>query len=249
MLGAPEAEPIWLFPDGIGADAYQERYALFNPGAVAAEVDLEVLLDDPDTTGVAEPFEITVQPGRYALVDVFGDGRVPIGVAHAAVVRTRNEVPVVAQRVIVGQQGSAQRGLGYTLGSPVVAGRWLAPMASLPGTSGDAVILFNPSPTDAVTFSARMLGAGRYETIAGLDGATLPPLSRVVIDIGAGGLGFDRPLLEIESGDPLVAESRFGFAEGNDLAYLIAVPVQGTISAPTSVVGELSDQTVVLGGD
>ena len=100
---------VWLFPDGIGADAYQERYVLFNPGDVAAEVDLVVLLDDPETNGVAEPFEITVQPHRYAIVDVFGDGRVPIGVAHAAAVRTRNEVPVVAQRVIVGP-----RGLGAT---------------------------------------------------------------------------------------------------------------------------------------
>ena len=249
MLGAPDPEPIWLFPDGIGADAYQERYVLFNPGDAAAEVDLVVLLDDPDTNGVAEPFEITVQPHRYAIVDVFGDGRVPIGVAHAAVVRTRNDVPVVAQRVIVGPQGSAQRGVGYTIGSPVVAGRWLAPMASLPGTSGDALIVFNPSPTDSVTFTARMLGAGRYETIEGLDGATVPPLGRVVIDIGSGALGFDLPALEIEADDPLVAESRFGFSEGNDLSYLIAVPVDGTINAPTAVVGELSDQTVVLGGD
>ncbi len=136
MLGAPTAEPVWIFPDGIGADAYQERFVLYNPGDVEAQVDVEVLLDDPETNGVAEPFQVSVPPRRYTTIDVFGDGRVPVGVAHAAVVRTRNDVPVVAQRVIVGQQGSAQRGVGYTLGSPVVAGRWLAPLATRAGCLG-----------------------------------------------------------------------------------------------------------------
>ncbi len=249
MLGAPSAEPVWIFPDGVGADAYQERFVLFNPTDSEAQVDVEVLLDDPETNGVAEPFEVSVPPRRYTSIDVFGDGRVPVGVAHAAVVRTRNDVPVVAQRVIVGQQGSAQRGVGYTLGSPVVAGRWLAPLATLPGVSGAALIVFNPSPTDTVTFSARVFGGGRYETVEGLDGATVPPLGRVIVDVGGGGFGFDGPGLEIETDGALVAESRFGFANGNDLSYLIAIPVDGTIEAPTAVVGALSNQTVVLGGD
>lgn len=90
---------------------------------------------------------------------------------------------------------------------------------------------------------------GRSEIIVGLDGATLAPLGRLVIDVGPDGLGFESPALEIESDAPLVAESRFGFSEGNDLSYLVAVPVAGTVEAPSSVVGDLSEQTVVLGGD
>jgi hypothetical protein len=249
MLGAPSAEPAWIFPDGIGADAYQERFVLYNPGDADAEVDVEVLLDDPDTNGVAEPFQVTVPSHHYAVIDVFNDGRVPVGVAHAAVVRTRNDVPVVAQRVIVGQDGSAQRGVGYTLGSPVVAGRWLAPLGTLPGVSGAALIVFNPSPTDSVTFSARAFGSGRYDTIGGLDGATIPPLGRVVIDVGAGGFGIEGLGLEIEADGALTAESRYGFKDGNDLSYLMAIPVDGTVEAPAAVVGALTDQDAVLGGD
>ncbi len=248
MLGAPAPEPVWMFPDGIGADAYQERVVLYNPSEAAAEVDVEVLLDDPETNGVAEPFEITVQPRRYSIIDVFGDGRVPTGVAHAIVVRSQNDVPVVAQRIIVGAEEAAQRGVGYTLGLPVVAGRWLAPTASLDGTSGSAVIVFNPSPTDDVVFSARLLGGGRSEAIEGLDGATLPPLGRLVIDIGDG-VGLELPAVVIETDGLLVAESRFGFERGDDLSYLMAVPVAGTVESPEGVVGELSEQTVILGGD
>jgi hypothetical protein len=254
MLGAPDPEAVWLFPDGVGAEGYQERVVLYNPGDESAEVDVEVLLDDPENNGVAEPFEVTVQPQGFTTIDVFGDGRVPAGVAHAIVVRARNDVPIVAQRTIVGIGDAGQPGVSYTLGSPVVAGRWLAPTGALAGASGAALILFNPSPTEAVTVSARAFGGGRYETVAGLDGATVAPLGRIVIDVGPDGLGANgfgpgELALEVESDSPLVAESRFGFEEGDDLAYLVAVAVDGTIEAPTAVVGELSDQSVVLGGD
>jgi hypothetical protein len=249
MLGATEPAPVWLFADGIGADAYQERYAIYNPSDEPAEVDLEVLLDDPETNGVADPFEISVQPRRYTIVDVFADGRVPVGVAHAAVVRTRNDIPVVAQRVIVGQPGSAQRGVGFTLGSPVVARRWLAPVGSVAGASGAAIIVFNPSSTESVELSVRAVGDGRYEVVEGLDGATLAPLGRAVVDVGPDALGFDGLAVEAESSGPVVTETRLGFATGNDLAYLVAVPVVGTITPPIGVVGELSEQTVVLGGE
>lgn len=247
MLGAPEPEPIWLLADGIGAEGYEERVVVYNPGDQAAEVDVEVLLDDPETNGVAEPFEVNVQPRRFAVVDVFGDGRVPVGVAHALVVQSRNEVPVVAQRVIVGQEGSEPAGVAYTLGSPVVAGRWLVPVGSLPGTSGVAVVVFNPSPTEPVSVSARALGAGRVETIEGVDGATLGPLGRLLIDLGTDGLGFDELAVEIESSGPVVTESRYGFDEDDDVTYLMAIPVAGTVAAPTAVVGDLSEQNVILG--
>jgi hypothetical protein len=249
MLGAVEPAPVWLFADGIGADAYQERYTIYNPGDEPAEIDVAILLDDPETNGVAEPFEITVQPRRYTVIDVFADGRVPVGVAHAAVVRTRNDVPVVAQRVIVGQPGSAQRGVGFTLGAPVVATRWLAPVGAVAGASGAALVVFNPSPTEPVEFSVRAIGGGRYEVIEGLDGATLAPLGRAIVDVGPEGLGFDGLALEVEAAGPLVVETRLGFASGNDLAYLVAVPVAGTVTAPIGVVGELSEQTIVLGGE
>lgn len=249
MLGAPSTESVWLFPDGVGAEGYQERVVVYNPSDRAAEVDVEVLLDDPATNGVAEPFEIGVQPRRFTVVDVFGDGRVPRGVAHAIVVRARNDVPVVAQRTIVGTGDAAQPGLGYTLGSPAVAGRWLAPTGSLPGVAGAALAVFNPSPDAAVDLSVRVFGGGRYETVEGLDGVTLAPLGRAVIDVGPGGLGFADPALEVEASGPVVAESRFGFEEGDDLSYLVAVPVAGTVSRPANVAGALSDRTVVLGGE
>ena len=47
----------------------------------------------------------------------------------------------------------------------------------------------------------------------------------------------------------LQEEAAGRFERGDDLSYLMAVPVAGTVESPEGVVGELSEQTVILGGD
>jgi hypothetical protein len=248
MLGAPATAETWMFPDGVGADAYDEQFVVFNPGTEPAEVEVLVLVDDPQFNGVAEPFQVSVPPGRYAVINTFADGRVPIGVSHSAFALVTNEVPVVVQRVVLGGEQSVQPGISYTLGSPVTATRWIAPAAALPGGSASAVILLNPSPSEPVTLSVRALTDGRYDIIEGLDGVGLAPAARRVIDLGPDGLGLDLLAVEIESSGPVVMESRIGFADNADLSYLISIPVAGTLVAPSRLVGEVSDQTVILGG-
>lgn len=248
LLGASEPAETWMFPDGIGADGYEEQFVVFNPGAETAEVELLVLLDQPEVNGVAEPFEVSVAPGRYSVINTFADGRVPIGVSHAAVARVTNEAPVVVQRVVLGGEDSVQPGFAYILGSPVAAGRWIAPAAALPGASASAVIVLNPSPSDAVTLSVRAISDGRYDVVEGLDGIELAPAARRVIDLGPDGLGLGVLAIEVDAAGPVVTESRLGFEQDADLSYLVAIPVAGTLVAPSRVVGETSDQTVILGG-
>lgn len=248
MLGAAAPAETWVFPDGIGAADYDERFVVFNPGTQPAEVELAVVLDDPELNGVAEPFQLTVPPGRYTSIATFSDGRVPVGVAHAAVARATNGVPVVVQRSIYGGESSAQPGFSYLLGSPVVGDRWLVPNAWVPGASASAVIVVNPSPDQPATISVRAIGEGRYETVEGLDGTTLAPAGRVVVDLGDDGLGLPVLAVEVVSDAPVVVESRLGFADDDDLSYLIGIPFAGSVSAPSRVVGDLSDVTVVLDG-
>ena len=52
MLGAPSAAPVWILPDGIGAESYQERIVVFNPGDQTAEVTLTL---PPATPGPERP--------------------------------------------------------------------------------------------------------------------------------------------------------------------------------------------------
>jgi hypothetical protein len=209
---------------------------------------VQVLLDDPERNGVAEPFEVTVGAESYEVVDVFADGRVPVGVAHQVVVRSRNGVGIVAERVVTGGEDAAQPGLSSTIGSPSVATRWLVPVGSVTGASGTAVVVSNPSATETATVVLRVVREGRFEVVQGLEALALAPGGRRVVDLGADALGLGPLALEVGSDRPVVVESRFGFAEGDDFAYLVAVPVLGTVAAPDDVVGVPSGETVVLGG-
>lgn len=250
-LGATGPSEAWIFPDGVGAPGYGERFLLFNPNAVAAEVDVAVQLDDPALNGIAEPFDVRVPAGRYVAVDVFGDGRVPVGVAHQTLVRSRNGVSIVAEREISGTGQAVQPGLGYTIGSPLVATRWLAAIGSPSGTSGVAVIVANPSVSAAATVTVRSVADGRFVPVEGMDGVVLPPGGRRIFDLGGVGSGTGQPAVEVGSDQPVVAETRFGFREGDDLAYVMAAPVAGTLSQPpmSDLFGSASPETLVVGGE
>jgi hypothetical protein len=206
------------------------------------------VLDDPATNGVAEPFEVRVDAGGYEVVDVFADGRVPTGVAHQVVVRSRNDVPVVAERVVSGGADAALSGLSTTMGSPDVATRWLAPVASVDGAVTAAVVVSNPSGDRDAVVTVRAVSGGRFDVIEGLDGLTLPPAGRRVVELGADGLGLERLALDVGADGPVVVETRFGFEDPAGFSYVVATPVAGAVSAPTDLIGELSVDSIVVGG-
>jgi hypothetical protein len=246
-LGAPLPSEMWFFPDGVGATGYEERFVVFNPTDQPAEVELHVLVDDPEVNVAAEPFELTVGGRRFGVVETFADGRVPEGVAHAAVVRSLNGVPVVAERVVLGGDEAVQPGVGYTVGAPVAAGQWLVPVASVDGASAAAIIVFNPSATDLATVSLRALDEGRGGGIGAVDEIAIPPGGRAVVDLSEDDLARARLSVEVTSDAPVVVETRFGFDGADDLSYLIAVAVRPTIGLPERIVGEISDEAVILG--
>jgi hypothetical protein len=250
VLGAPSAAPMWVFPDGVGAEAYTETYTLFNPGDVPADVDVQVLLDDPDVNGAVEPYQVTVGPGAYVEVDLFDadDQRVPTGVGHATVVRSVDGVGVVAQRTIVGAPGSVQPGLSRTMGAPLLADRWVAAVAGTTGASSASVVVVNPSTTDEVVVTASTLAGGRRTPLDDLDQLRLPPLGRIVVELDADDDLFGRTGLDVVADGPIVVEDRFGFAERGDLDYVLAAPVRGTLVAPWSVVGDLAPTLDDAGG-
>lgn len=246
-LGASAPAETWIFPDGVGAAGYSEAIALYNPGESTAEVDVHVLLDDPDVNGVAEPFEVSVGARRAMTIDVLADGRVPVGVAHAIVVRSRNGQPITAQRVVAGGADAVQPGWGFTIGSPVVAGRWVVPVASAGGASGVALVVFNPSAADSTRLTVEAVGDGRRSTAEGFGDIELGPGERRILDVGTEGLGVRGLMLVVDSEGPVVAEMRFGYSRGEDLSYLIAVPSSGTVATPSGTVGELSADEIILG--
>ena len=78
---------------------------------------MEVRLDDPDTNGVPEPFELTIAPNRFSIVNLHEPdadasedvpARIPPGVGHTVLVRSLNGVAVTAERVVTLSEPSSQ---------------------------------------------------------------------------------------------------------------------------------------------
>lgn len=247
-LGASAPAETWLFPDGVGASGYGEAIALYNPGETTAEVDVQVLLDNPDLNGIPEPFEISLGARRSVTIDILGDGRVPVGVGHAIVVRSRNGQPVATERVVVGSADAAQPGWSFTIGAPVVAGRWIVPVASADGVSGVAVVVLNPSATETARLTIEAVGDGRASVPEGLANVELAPGERRIFDLGSDALGFRALMVVIDGEGTVVGESRFGFSRGSDLSYLLAVPTTDAVAPAVGTVGELSPDEIILGG-
>ena len=111
---------MWVFPDGVVDDGITEQIVVFNPTDEVAEVDVEVRLDDPDTNGVPEPFELTIAPNRFSIVDLHepdaeasedAPERIPDGVGHTVLVRSLNGVAVTAERVVTLSEPSSNLGV------------------------------------------------------------------------------------------------------------------------------------------
>lgn len=248
-LGANAPAPAWVFPDGVGVDQYSERFVLLNPSDEPAEVDVAVMLDDPDINGFAEPFDVRVPAHRSIAVDVFGDGRVPPGVAHETLVTSRNGVEIVAEREIVGSSQAVQPGVSYTIGSPVTATRWIAAVGSTEAASGAALIVANPSATLGARVVVRIVRNGIFRPIKGMDGVDLPPGGRQIFDLSS--IDVEEGLFSVEVGsdNPVVAETRFGFSGDFDLTYLMAAPVSNALApiVVDDIYGGMSSESFVVG--
>jgi hypothetical protein len=232
VLGAPAAATDWVFPDTVGPEAGRSlTMAVLNPGDTEAEVEVQVFLDDPAVNGTAEPFTVTVPPKRYASVDVFADGRVPQGVGSWMQVRSLNGVGVVAERLEGGSGEAAVPGFAATLGSPVVATEWYAPVASVDEGRSSQLVVVNPAASGEATVTVTGVASGATRELPGVGTLVIPAGSRVVVPLGPDGLGLGTLSVLVESDRPVVASMTFGFSE--DFSSSVAVAV-GTVAGRPS---------------
>jgi hypothetical protein len=252
---APHAMPTWWFADGPAGEGSKTVFAVQNPSNATADVELQIRLDDVATYGEVEPFDVSVPAGRYVVIDVSGDGRVPPGAGYTAVAQSRNGVPIVADRVVTYGVPAVTAGSTVTLGSPVLASRWLVPAASLTSAPTSTVIVTNPSSTLSVSVTLSTVTAGKATPVPAMTDLKVPPGGRVGLDVPSGP-GDAQVSVDVVASSVVVVESRLEF-EKSGLAAALAVPVQGTIevastalttSAPTTeVTTEITIESTTAG--
>ncbi|HEY8525503.1 MAG TPA: DUF5719 family protein [Acidimicrobiales bacterium] len=183
-LAAPSPLGTWVFPAGTVSASRGERIVLYNPGDERAEVDVSVHpVELPADAPPPQPFGVTVRPGRYEVIDYAEDDRVPRNDVHTTVVRSRNGVPVVAERV---QTFTRRRGgdVAAGPGAAFAAPTWL--FATLGGGDrpGSSLVAFNPDPERPARVSVTGLGQGAPIAAEGLQDVEVPPGGLRRLDLG-----------------------------------------------------------------
>lgn len=222
-LGAPTSAQTWVFPDGLTGPGLAEQIVVYNPGSRVAETQVEVRLDDPDTNGVPEPFELTVPPGRYGIVNLHEEDRIPAGISHTTLVRSVNGVPVVAERAVAATEGANRHGVAATLGSPLAAPTWYFPGGGTSAERDEFLTLFNESEDEPATFSVTALAGGQDLAVQDLQDVVLAPGARTTIRLGDHIEREDLPLM-ITADGPIVAERGLYRVGGDGVSQAIGIP-------------------------
>lgn len=173
-----------LLPGGTAWAGVTERVVVLNPTDGDAQVDVELIPDgtDPDCAGaVAEPYELLVAPGAFEIVPPPDDVRLPTGCGHAVGVTVFNDRPVVVERVL--ELSGTRRGMTVTAPAPP-ATRWVLAVGAT-GPTAEVVVVANPDPGEARTFSLTALIDGAVVEISGAQGIGVPARGRTAVDLGS----------------------------------------------------------------
>lgn len=230
-LGAPTPAETWIFPDGLTGPGLTEQMVVYNPTERVAEAEVEVRLDQPETNGIPEPFELTIPPGRYAIVNLHEEERVLPGVGHSTIVRSLNGVAVVAERAVSAGEGATRRGVSSTLGAPLAAPTWYFPGGGTSAERDEFLTLFNASDEDTVTYSITALAGGQDLAVQGLQDVELAPGARTTIRLGDHIEREDLALVVAASG-AIVAERGLYRVGGDGISQAMGIPLAVDVVVP-----------------
>ncbi len=244
-LGAPTPAETWVFPDGQVDPGVTEQVVVFNPSEEVAEVEVEVRLDDPDVNGVPEPFELTIPPSRFSIVDLSEadaeaiEGvpkRIPDGVGHSLIVRSLNGVSVAAERIVTSSAPSLELGISATLGSPLAAPTWLFPGGGVSAERDQYLTLYNASPDEIARFSVAALIDGDRDAVDGLQGLEIPAGGRRAIRL-RDHIQLEELSLVVEADGPIVVERGLYRVDGRGISQSMGIPVAVDVVVPDPVDG------------
>lgn len=213
-LGTPSPGTSWWWPSGAAASGDNEQYVMYNPTNTVAQVSLGVDLDQ----GSADPFQVTVQPFSVAVVTSNTESRIPLGIGHAAWLRSTNGVGVVAERVVMAVSPASQTGLAEVMGSRLQAGQWLVPGDADTDTVNPTLVVYNPGTT-SVTVSINALAPPPSSTSTSSSSGTAS---------GAASPGFGRRTVTVQPGQ------RYVLSPSSAGGLLVAASGQVVVEGDTS---------------
>ncbi|MFP5322143.1 MAG: hypothetical protein ACLGIC_09890 [Acidimicrobiia bacterium] len=258
QLGVPEPQRAWAFPEGLASEAVSESYVVYNPTDELAEVELAFTLDRAEELGIPEPVNLSIAPGEHATVDITPDEVVPAGVPHSAVVRSANDVPIVAERVVAAR-GDVRRGLTVTTGSPVEATEWTFAAGSTEEPLAQSLTVVNLDPQVLTTIDVVAVVGGQELPVSELQDVAIEAGERLNIDLGARIANRADLAVVVRATEPVVAERVLAHTGEEQRGISLAVgvpspedrrvPVDPVIADLDVEVGDELDDAPTEGGD
>jgi hypothetical protein len=206
-LGSPVPMETWVFPGVRLVEGLQERVVVYNPADATAEVDVEFL--PAGTASAVEPFELSVPPRSYEVLDLHREARLGElfdeldAVEATVVVRSLNDVAVVAERVTIVPTSAEGPGVAAVTGIPLV-GRQLVVVDPRPlGADAASLVLWNPDPEELVTGTITVVSRGTGRPLAQGGTFELAPQGRAAFDLVARVSGAGTSVLIVEADRPI----------------------------------------------
>lgn len=217
-LGSPTLSRSWEWPEGIVGPGAGDTYLVYDPGARAADVRLDVHLDE----GTAEPFELAVEPGEVSSLNMASEARIPAGVGYS--VDLESDVPVVAERAVVDAAPAKERGIGELVGASLPARTWVVGGGGVSATSDEQLAVANPSSAPAVVAVDGLAGA-RRSPLRGLSAVRVGPYGELVIDLATVAKTLDEPLVVTASRPVVVGRGLIGRGKATGVSLSLGVPL------------------------
>jgi hypothetical protein len=229
-LGASEPAEVWYSPDGVVAESISERFVVYNPGDTRAEVDLTLEPLD-ESIGPIEPFQLTIPPEGFQELVVSDEERIGAAIDAAGVPFLRhgtrivslNQVPVVVERTLVGEEGTARAGYDIAAATPLLTERAVL----MPDAHGEGgVVAVQNRDGEAIAEVTVTTASGEV-----IESVEVPAATTVDIDLSELSVGGE--VLVVESTVPVAVERRRRLDDGTETSHTIAVPVAGYLTRPS----------------
>jgi len=195
----------WTFPASVSSNYTAERVVVFNPGERTAEVVIDVALDEQERYDPVPSVPLDVPGGRFAVFDVRDHEAIPSAAAHTLTVRSRNEVPILAERSLSSVGEAPSLGEATSTGSPVEDTAWVLPAGPRPDGADDARYVIDNPGAEAVEVTVSAFGDGTLEALP--DGRLTIEAGRRV-ELRPDDLPPGRVSLLVEASGPVVVERR-----------------------------------------
>lgn len=232
-VGVPAANRRWVFAGGFSGSGVAERLVVQNPSDSRAHALVQVTpygaASDPP-----EPLQIDVEAGRYVVVDLSAETRIPGVGYHAIEVEADQQVVVARTTTITGPpepppdpsivgRPALERGVALSTGTPVVADRWVVPSIDAGQDPNPVVLLHNPGRGIAVVRLTGVTG-GSAKAVDRAAKVEVAPGDSVALPLAAVGAEPGEATILVVSSEPLAVERLTTFPAQGDLAFDLAVP-------------------------